>query len=242
LYCWLVTSSSGKELALVRSHHARTESVFACERWSVFSDKAVGISMSPTGPVAQAIGSISSKRAPWGSWLNTPTFRKAWDAVIRADLYREAAWTVKVDPDTLFCPDRLRRHLGVIDRREAPAVFLRNYDAEHLPGSSDFVGALEVFSKEAVAAYAAKGHTVCAGASGIDTLEEANFMNYCMSNLGVHSVRDYTLVKHACAWCPPLDLDVCSGCKYVAFHPLDSQERYQNCSSLCASVKHALEV
>jgi hypothetical protein len=191
----------------------------------------------PQSPVAEAIGTISSRKASWGSWLNTPVFKKAWDAVIKAGLYRKAAWTVKVDPDTFFCPDRLRRRLLDYEHRKAPAIFLRNYDANHLPGSSDFVGPLEVFSKEAVEIYAARGSESCASTDGIDTLEEANFLNYCMSNLGVRSVQDYTLLHHSCAWCSPLNISVCSDCKYVAFHPLKTKERYNKCSMLTEELK-----
>jgi len=42
------------------------------------------------------------------SWLNTLVFIKAWQLVKWDGRYQKHDWTVKVDPDAVFFPERLR--------------------------------------------------------------------------------------------------------------------------------------
>lgn len=44
----------------------------------------------------------------WGTALNTGVFNRLWTEVITLGRYRKFDWTVKVDPDAVFFPSRLR--------------------------------------------------------------------------------------------------------------------------------------
>jgi len=80
-----------------------------------------------------------------GTAGNALLFMHLWDAVNAAGTYKLLDWTVKVDPDAVLLPDRLRYHLKP---RTGQKVFVRNCNA--FPASGDFpmmYGSLEVISK-----------------------------------------------------------------------------------------------
>ena len=81
----------------------------------------------------------------WNTALNTKVFAKVWHRVFDDKLFEESDWTVKVDPDAVFLPWRLREHL--LGARPQEEVFLNNCRAG-LHGPIEVVsrGGMEVAS------------------------------------------------------------------------------------------------
>merc|ERR1712032_1209627 len=77
-------------------------------------------------------------------WVNTPLFMNIWKKIKEAGVWNSYDWTVKVDPYTVFVPQRLRNivfHQPVTNK----GVYLEN--CKHV--RMGFHGSLEVISKGA---------------------------------------------------------------------------------------------
>lgn len=160
---------------------------------------------------------------PWKPELGpvAEMFKSAWDVVIQDARMRETEWTVKVDPDTVFFPERLRQHLQRLQQPENKTVFLLNCD--RYSGSPVLFGAVEVLSRRAVEAYSS-GQERCRGSIPWRTLPEDEFMQKCMQLLGVTSVFDGNMVGDDRCWKAP-----CSDVRRVAFHSYPQASSYLIC-------------
>mmetsp|Transcript_30067 Transcript_30067/g.59802 ORF Transcript_30067/g.59802 Transcript_30067/m.59802 type:complete len:211 (+) Transcript_30067:3-635(+) len=127
--------SDSEEANLTLFQYEKHISIFSCDAWKVFSDG----SMDPV--LATNLGDIESKWASWNSWENTDVFIRAWAALFREGTWSRYAWTVKVDPDTVWFPDRLHTHLSGLKSNEP--LYVRNTGAMML-------GPIEVFSAGAM--------------------------------------------------------------------------------------------
>ncbi|CAE8644392.1 unnamed protein product [Polarella glacialis] len=207
------------------------DNVFGCDGYLVISDDKVTFA---GGEESVPIGAFNSQRAPWNSWYNVPLFVRAWQALIDDGRYKKFDWTVKVDADTFFCTNRLRQRLEMHKVPPNEATFWRNYDAKAHRIPLDFLGPLEVFSKNAVELYAHKKEWQCKSPKVQSQGEDGFFMD-CMMSLGVKSRWDYSLLQNACDWCPVLKPDSCADHGFVAFHPFKTIEAYQNCSEIATA-------
>merc|ERR1719220_2047052 len=85
------------------------------------------------------------KGGEFGTALNTEIFLAVWARVVSDGRFQVHDWTVKVDPDCGFFPDRLRTIL--LHHAEGPAgVYLNNCKL-------GLHGPLEVLSRKAVSAW-----------------------------------------------------------------------------------------
>jgi len=209
LFCWLVTTSSGYEAALVQDQFHKGRGVFACDLWSVFSDAG-----NVTGMPTTSIGSLKSPMASWGSYLNTEVFLRAWDAVIAEGKFAQQSWTVKVDADTVFIPYRLLLHLQGVSG--ADPVYVR--------ASSEYLGPIEVFSRGAVLTFAANHTQACRW--GVERSGEDGFIADCMgSKLQVPARIDDNLLWTM--W--DAQQPDCTNGQYVAFHPVKDVAKNSAC-------------
>jgi len=220
-YCWLVMQSSGEEASLVRAHYVKGRSIFSCKGWSVFTDKDA---LAPVSAVTN-IGSVRSKKGPWGFWYNTEVFLRAWDAVVAGGQYRRHPWTLKVDVDTVFFPGRLSAHVGSLNPNDP--WFLNTDGMLSAP--------IEVFSRAAVRLYAAKGRHECSNA-GARAGEEDSFLDYCMHTLGASPRAD----KHLLMSCG--DPDRCRDRAFLAFHLFETPALYDDCDSAARGSKEEEQV
>mmetsp|Transcript_166164 Transcript_166164/g.403734 ORF Transcript_166164/g.403734 Transcript_166164/m.403734 type:complete len:225 (+) Transcript_166164:2-676(+) len=89
---------------------------------------------------------------------NAPVFHQVWQQVFKEATYRRYDWTIKLDPDTVFLPDRLRgvllthqvgrfRELGQDHHISPFAAALGNGGRD----CSDMLGAIMVINREAMA-------------------------------------------------------------------------------------------
>lgn len=159
----------------------------------------------------------------------------AWDLVIKQGIFKETRWTVKVNAETYFCPDRLRHRLGNIQgSSEEEALYMKTALHPKDP--------LEVYSRKAVEVYAASSSKPCGHQISVanDQKDEqvCSSVGAFLRRLGVAAQLDHgLLIRRSCAHepCPPLDPMDCSICKYSAFDPLKSPANYSLCHSYAQS-------
>lgn len=223
LFCFSVMSPQPAEVQLVSEQFYRRASIFACNGYTVISKLAMSIGRDSCGREvytwhndveASDMGDWKTGAAT-SSFLNTQTFLLAWDSVLASNKWQGHDWVVKVDPDCVFFPDRLRAHLVSI--QTAP-IFILNCDK--LGGR--MYGALEVFSVPAVQKY----HDNVPQCKNMDWHEwgEDLYMESCMRGLGVEGISDFNMVGDD--RCTPAD---CLDTSRAAFHPYKESSDYWGC-------------
>jgi len=225
LFCFSVMMPTGMELTLVKNQLSRGVSIFACDRWAVYSSEEVWLSPGPPEVVKASNLGLDFNRSPehvagalTATWLNTENFIKAWDAVIKDGFFWENSWAVKVDPDAVFFPDRLKLELEHLNT-EGEAVYIRNCEI-----TFGFYGALEVVSRKAVGAYS-WGKDRCMTQMDRHLMGEDMFFKKCFDFLGIREVTDYQVLNDAYCSTP---VGACNSGR-SAFHPLKSWDQYDSC-------------
>jgi len=156
LYCFSVyTENTGNdslvnhELELLNIAAAQGAGIFACEQWDVFSD--VSVPIDANGYVAIKVedefGEFHQlKRKNSGTWVNWGMFYQVWVKIREVGKYNLAEYTVKLDADAVFLPQRLRVWLS-----SQPGDSTRGLYYENCPNVEyGFFGHLEILTKTAV--------------------------------------------------------------------------------------------
>jgi len=124
LYCFSLMMPFGYEPSLLATQRNRTVGIFDCDGYDVFSNTTTVLSTGKRAPIDLKImnGSLAVQYGgKWGTALNTGVFNRLWTEVIHLARYRLFDWTVKVDPDAVFFPSRLR----MILKRRTPLNTVR---------------------------------------------------------------------------------------------------------------------
>jgi len=218
LFCIEVVRTNGYELPLVKEQQKRRVSIFACDEYAVFSDggKPQPVGEDPGGaeimtivipPIKESIGNMAAG-ATTNSWLNTKTFLQVWDLAKKDGRIEKHDWTVKVDPDAVFFPDRLRTHLASHTNKDANLYVMNcNRFAEVA-----LYGSIEIFSKKALETYLA-GQDSCRRTLPWQGWGEDFFMSHCMDMLRVGRVYDFGLLSDKRCFYSP-----CSDTSKVVYH------------------------
>eukprot|EP00931_Biecheleriopsis_adriatica_P048217 TRINITY_DN27862_c0_g1_i1.p1 TRINITY_DN27862_c0_g1~~TRINITY_DN27862_c0_g1_i1.p1 ORF type:complete len:691 (+),score=77.22 TRINITY_DN27862_c0_g1_i1:31-2103(+) len=200
LYC--VAVMSGNESDLIRTSltvgRGTDVGIFNCDYFSLFSSERLylgqhwkfgAIHTTPFN-MSVLVGETSGNSSG-----NTLVFINMWDAVYALGHYHHYDWTVKVDPDTVLFPGRLRKSL----RHHPNGSFglnCKSYGTDGLVPTDPrklerryMLGALEVFSREAMWQYynlSNVGQTEsCIGKDvNLSEMGEDIFMMKCLSRLG----------------------------------------------------------
>jgi len=134
------------ELELLQSQHKFGASLFGCEAWDVFSDVSVPVGPGYTTVKVEDVNNEfhQVKRKETGAWVNWALFYQVWLKVRDLGKWQGAGWTVKVDADAVFIPQRLREFVS--NQRDTPhGVYFENCkDVQY-----GYFGNLEVMSKTA---------------------------------------------------------------------------------------------
>jgi len=227
---------SGPEEELIRWQFAEGKGIFGCDVSAVYSNVSVDM-----GKLHSKVVKTSLEAPIGGQWntrLNTPIFVALWSQVVKDGQFREAAWTVKVDPDAVFMSDRLRQLVGTPVHEGAQhhaGIFANNCEYQ-----KSMHGPIELFSRRAIEVYGAHGEKECTqkmvhgpGVGNSETFDnlmvewqqEDVFMRKCMEKLGAKEIDDFSLLaEESCHW----DWQTCQGSR-VAFHPYKTLSAYQGC-------------
>jgi len=216
-------AGSYEEALLVALYRQRQPTgLFTCNSWTVFSNATVLLGQAEEGKattenlhadLAVRIGGT------WNTALNTKVFTEVWHRVFRDKLYRVSDWTVKVDPDAVFLPWRLREHL--LDARPKEKVFLNNCRAGlHGPIEVISLGGMRVFD-----AGIADCEKTLRGRGEWELYGEDVFLRHCLSMLGLRKDDDFGLLSEVHCYENP---SPCISGK-VVFHPFKTLETYVTC-------------
>jgi len=242
LFCWLIMQTvdhnplGWSEEKLVKHQLLRGIGIFGCNDWAVMTDVllalnrwgARGFPMIPGGKpnpwvdmASWAIGDTQAQKGAQTNPLNSNVFRTAWHALKGSEQLQAHDWVVKVDPDAVWFPDRLRAHLKMYMPGHGNGwdnVFLKNCQK-----FNTMQGPIEVISKKA-ALTVAEHIDSCGGVYGSG---EDQFIVHCMQQLGISGLMEQTLLND-------LYCDGYSNCKdrwRVAFHPHKSPSEFNQCYS-----------
>lgn len=210
LFCFVVAMPDGPERALVTFLQQKGLSAFSCDASAIFQGMPV-------------------QKSFWKSVANTDIFIKIWEQVQQNGQYLSHDFTVKVDPDAVFFPDRLKLHLASLSPPANVALYLKNINFKF-----QFMGALEVLSKKAVQEYLAHA-TECSSHLGHDGGEDF-YMMTCLDALGIGHMADYTLLHDKYADADQLskkliieDIGSCRNDAVVAFHCYKAEQIWMGC-------------
>jgi hypothetical protein len=206
LYCALAYLPGSYEEKLMELARANSASVFACDGYDLFK-------------------TWQSANVGWTSGEttleNTDVFVNVWEEIKKAGKLWSYDWTVKVDPDALLVPQRLKWHLEALKAPKNSPIYVKNNDLDAGQGNNGFLGAVEVFSREAMELYY-DWWPKCLETLGTSSGEDG-FMKGCMDAMGVGFVLDGGMFK------PDDNVAICKQGKWAAYHPLKDQKEYQCC-------------
>mmetsp|Transcript_70413 Transcript_70413/g.204182 ORF Transcript_70413/g.204182 Transcript_70413/m.204182 type:complete len:584 (+) Transcript_70413:2-1753(+) len=199
LYCIMGYLPGSAEEGLVNAIRGAHGSIFQCDGNDIFQTASV-----------QFI-----HQGSWNSLVNTDVFVTLWKQVQARGNYKDYDWTVKVDPDTVFMPGRLRWHLG---NARPPAKFPMYIRNDH--GILPFLGAIEIVSEAGLDRFFDSiddCHRTMGGHSGED-----GFIRGCFDMIGVAFMMDDNMLVSS--YTKP-----CTDGGKVAYHPRKSVGDWMNC-------------
>jgi len=226
LYCFSLLQTTGYESGLLTEQAKHGAGIFGCDGFTFVANGVISLG-TPLGATQEVItvqiDTVAVGVSQDGTAANTLLFMKAWDEIIKQQRFRDYDWTVKVDPDAVLIPSRLRDHMRPFTGQNVYVV-----NCNKVPGSPNFpmmFGALEVFSNKAMDAYAA-GSGVCGKDFWPSWQQwgEDYYMTHCLDHLGVGRISDFGVLGD----------NMCTGanCKdgwVSSFHPFKSIETWMQC-------------
>jgi hypothetical protein len=248
LFCFSVfTSDTGVpkpsyEMELLTQQYAKKISIFACDAFDVYGDIAINLGGDYwTKKVTDVLGDFhAGRRQDTGAWINTGMFKQAWKAIGQDGTFKNFDWTVKVDADAVFLPQRLIQRIQWIPRPKN-GVFLVNCKYVE----NGFFGNLEVHSAMAFDVLYAnidKCDRELPWKIGVKNgkfgpMGEDLFAEKCMEKNGVYKVEAFDITKDgACPANRPLDQaknkkwkPVCADAYTSAMHPFKKPEEWMKC-------------
>jgi len=226
LFCWSLFQTTSYEGEIVRNQMEQNSGIFQCDDYALLSTDE---------PVVMGENwdkeEVKTMQVEWaeittsvdGTAGNAKLFVNCWNVIVQDGRWNNHAWTVKVDPDAVLIPDRLRNHLGgyVLEN-----VYVVN--CNKFPSSPNFpmmYGSLEIYSWKAIRTYANHMDICMAQMAGMLPLwGEDYFMTHCLDAIGVGRIADFASVGD----------NVCMGANcgdgwVAAFHPFKSRDAWQEC-------------
>jgi len=225
LYCFAVARPKFGEILLMDTQLNQRVGIFQCDSYSVFSNIRTAIANNETVVQTEVID--DSLEAPIGGILNmslnTEIFLKVWRRIFEVQEYALHDWTIKVDPDAVFLPDRLRRRVA---REEAQitaqlqqGVYLNNCKiGNHGPIEVISTHGMEVF-RRGIDRCVEKNY------APVNEIGEDVFTRRCWRHLGVTPLDDFDLLSEVNCFENPTP---CFSGKAV-FHPFKTKESFMRC-------------
>jgi hypothetical protein len=198
-------------------------SIFQCDRYEVFSEGENEVGPGPPRVLSVDIGSTKvGWGGPYHNALNSGVFERAWRAVFTSYKYYSMDWTVKVDPDTVFLPSRLRTHLHHKKADPDANVYLNDCD-------QGLHGPIEIVSKGGMDHFR-KGIDSCVASLSKEWTwaGEDVFLRHCFGMLKISRVDDFKLLSETvCMWQDPIHKGCGTG--HISFHPFKNEDSYFKC-------------
>lgn len=206
LFCFTVVMPNTFEVALVGAQKKQKLGIFACDASALF----------------QAAASLHGKSI---KLIAIPkVFHTIWKEVKEDKQYLDYDWTVKVEPDVVFIPDRLKDHLNKLKAPKKPGIYVKNSHAKW-----GFIGAVQVYSKEAMNTYF-KNHKECS--KNMVTQSEDVYMMTCLDTAGVRYMLDDMMLndQQTLSYVMDMkDLSYCGDIRFAAYHPYKDLDTWMQC-------------
>merc|ERR1719343_341542 len=102
--------AEGYEKTLITQQLEHNVGLFTCDRHAVYSSEILKLgSLYGSEVLTENIGDMHCERGgPFWLALNSEIFVRAWKRVVKDRYHEQTQYTVKVDPDCVFLPSRLR--------------------------------------------------------------------------------------------------------------------------------------
>jgi hypothetical protein len=218
LFCWSL-AMPGYEFDILRRQKEMYAGIFACNDQIVLSFSKETIQVGADKIETWTCEKVESGVSKDGTSANTLQFMKAWEVIQSSGKYKEHDWTVKVDPDAVLLPDRLRIHLNPTNGGN---VYVRNCNKPMAEGTMMF-GALEAISRTAMEGYYAN-FDACNNEVPWQAWGEDLFMMRCLEHIGVGIWEDFSIIQDGVCngvWC---------GDNFAAaFHPMKDVPSWEGC-------------
>lgn len=220
LLCATVMLPWTYEVDLIEMQLARKEGIVACDEFVVYSNPQQSLARGTVIARDLHMDLHCHKGGEYYTYINTPVFQKFWDRLIADGEFKSHAWIVKVDPDTVFFPNRLRQLLrGISETHSGGGLFLNNCQL-------GLHGPIEVTSRRALEIYR-DHHYACPRPPQEDT-----YVQECFQHIGV-SKRDVwdLLAERDCrrdGFVKDPEWHKCAS-RHAAFHPFKSVSAYLGC-------------
>jgi ferredoxin len=207
---------------IMRFQHERCAGIFACEEAVVVSNsnKAGGVPALQIQPVEVGISQD-------GFAANTEVFMEAWNAIRDDGRFADFDWTLKVDPDCVMVPDRIRSRLAGFG---TGAFYVLNCNSVGL-GAPMMFGAVEAISRDAVRAYGDQQDR-CKNELGWQGWGEDKYLANCLQHIGVLAVSDFDLLHDQRC----LGEADCTNQAPSAFHPFKDMASWAICWEQAAGI------
>lgn len=212
------------ETTLLLMQHEKEIGIFACDGRAIYSNRLIKVA---PGAITRVVDNDLKCElgGKYHTAMNTDIFLAVWAKVYDDGEFWAYKWTVKVDPDTVFFPDRLGPIL-VRYEESLNGIYLNNC-------KYGLHGPIEIFSRNAVKVFETsvercKEHfkVQCDGPC---LWGEDKFIDQCLWKvLDVKRVDAFNiLLEDHCD--PPDGWDECGNREIVAFHPFKDAGAYGKC-------------
>lgn len=212
-------------MELIRFQYSKRASIFACDASAIYSNRTVAVASDlQTTPVVVdlTVKFGGDSYTALNSWI----FIAVWKKVITEGRHRVHDWIVKVDPDAVFFPERLRPLLA----RHASAGYVDNC-RYGLHGPIEVIASrtMAVLEVDYNASWDGKAPKRCVKELNFGEWGEDFFLSRCMWQVHkVTSELDESLMCEAHCSCP--DWYWCrNGTGRVTYHPFKRADMYAQC-------------
>jgi hypothetical protein len=210
MLCITVADGTGYSFQALKDAFNFSVGVFACNANSVF-----------TSGDPLLLGTRSGQRTyTTAISLDAGSFMPIWKTVKALGLYKKFDWTVKVSPETVFLPERLRTHL------KEHTIGVKNFVFEKCDkfSSTPLYGALDVRSRGAIQQFFWNEDN-CRSKLEWDGPNEDEFLQKCLDTLNMETFYDPNLLStNACG-----EQLNCWDKAKAAFHGLPDFQGFQDC-------------
>jgi hypothetical protein len=229
LFCWSLFQTTTYEFEIMKLQLEEDAGIFQCDEFALLStDDETLLGKTKDGKEAKTmqVEMAEITTSVDGTAGNAKLFINCWNVLVEDGRWKHHAWIIKVDPDAVIVPYRVRDHLR---EHVMENVYVVNCNA--FPSSPNFpmmYGSVEIYSFKAIETYAAKSQK-CIDDMGmmLPKWGEDYYMTHCLDHIGVGRISDFTSVGD----------NVCSGgscadSAFSAFHPFKSKDAWHNCWDL----------
>ncbi|CAK0807907.1 unnamed protein product [Prorocentrum cordatum] len=221
LFCWSLSRQWSYEADVMRAQLAAGAGIFGCDGFAVVSEEEWSIGWGPGGRIGE-LNTLSFPGAPVGvskdgTAGNAQLFMNAWDTILDRTLVLDFDWAIKVDPDAVVVPDRVRDH---VRDKTGSNVFVRNCEGATW---QLMFGSLETISRGGLQVYK-EGRYRCRNELDWYSWGEDFFLDKCFLHLGVGSTNDLSIISDGV--CHGVD---CNDGWAAAFHPFKGSNEWMNC-------------